>query len=114
MPEPPSERRRYTRFEIQTRAVLKGTDSASRDFFERTEVLSFDQRGARVRTRFLLNPGAEVELQLPTEQAPKKLRVVWQGEAGTLFAGMVGLELVDPNDSWDTATLRSQWEARET
>ena len=113
MPELPLERRRYTRFDIQTRAVLQGTDASSRDFFERTEVLSFDQRGARVRTRFLLNPGSEVELQLPTEKGPKRLRVVWQGETGTLFAGMVGLELVDPNDNWDTATLRSQWEARE-
>ena len=99
--------------DVQTRAVLQGTDSASREFFERTEAVSFDQRGARVRTRFLLTPGTEVELQLATEKEPKRLRVVWRGEPATLFAGMVGLELVDPSDNWNPATLRAQWDARE-
>ncbi len=99
--------------DVQTRVVLQGTDTTSRQFFERTEAVSFDQRGARVRTRFSLTPGTEVELQLSTEKNPKRLRVVWRGEPATLFAGMVGLELLDPSDNWSPATLRDQWDARE-
>lgn len=113
MVETPPDRRRFRRVTLQTSAVLKGTDTSSRDFFERTEIVSFDQRGARVRTRFLLAPGSEVEVQLATEKEPKRLRVVWRGEPETLFAGLVGLELADPNDTWDPSTLRAQWEVRE-
>ena len=107
------DRRRSQRLAVQIPAVLKGTDSASRDFFERTEIVSFDQRGAGVRTRFLLTPGTEVEVQLLTEKDLKRLRVVWRGEPDSLHAGLVGLELVDPDDTWSPATLRAQWEARE-
>jgi hypothetical protein len=113
MAQTPQDRRRSQRLTLQTAVVLKGTDAASRDFFERTEIVSFDQRGARVRTRFLLTPGSEVEVQLATEKEPKRLRVVWRGEPDTLFAGLVGLELTDPNDNWSPSTLRAQWEARE-
>ncbi len=98
---------------MQTPAGLSGFDASSRAFFDRAEIISFDQRGARVKTRFLLVTGSEVEVQLPTESAPKHLRVVWRGEPDTPFAGMVGLELADPNDSWSPATLRAQWDARE-
>jgi hypothetical protein len=98
---------------VQTPAVVRGKDIASREFFDRAEIVSFDQRGARLRTRFLLAEGAEVEVQLPTEAQPKRLRVVWKGEPDTPFAGLVGLEIVDPNDTWNPATLRAQWEARE-
>lgn len=113
MPLPAKDRRRSKRLTVQIPAVLTGTDSASRDFFERTEILSFDQRGARLRSRFLLTPGMEVEVQLATEKEPKRLRVVWRGEPGTLFAGLLGVELVDPSDNWSAATLRAQWEARD-
>ena len=113
MVETSQDRRRSKRLTLQTSVVLKGTDTASRDFFERTEIVSFDQRGAKVRTRFLLAPGSEVEIQLGTEKEPKRLRVVWRGEPETMFAGLVGLELLDPNDNWDPSTLRAQWEARE-
>lgn len=61
----------------------------------------------------MLVPGSEVEVQLATEPAPKRLRVVWRGEVDTPFAGMVGLELSDPNDNWSPDTLRAQWDARE-
>jgi PilZ domain len=113
MLKPAKERRRSQRLTVQTPVVLTGTDSESRDFFERTEIVSFDQRGARLRTRFLLTCGSEVEVQLATEKESKRLRVVWRGDPNTLFTGLVGLELVDPNDHWSPATLRAQWEARD-
>jgi hypothetical protein len=107
------DRRRSARLTVQTPAGLSGIDASSRAFFDRAEIISFDQRGARVKTRFLLVAGSEVEVQLATETGPKRLRVVWRGELDTPFAGMVGLELADPNDSWSPDTLRAQWEARE-
>jgi hypothetical protein len=113
MEDPSQDRRRFTRLMVHLAGVLTGTDMAGRGFFERTTVVSFDQRGARVRTRFSLAEGAAVELQLPTEKAPKRLRVVWSGEPEGLYAGMVGLELVDPDDTWSRGTLRAQWEGRE-
>ncbi len=113
MASPPLERRRNARLTVHLPVVLTGTDQSGRDFFERTSVLSFDPRGARVLTRFLLPEGAQVELQLPSEKAPKRLRVVWQGEPEGLFAGLMGLELMDPDDTWSSRTLSAQWEARE-
>jgi hypothetical protein len=113
MTEPSKDRRRFARLLVRLAAVLKGTDAEGRDFFERTAVISFDQRGARVETRFLLAEGALVELQLATEKAVKRLRVVWRGEPDSLYAGMLGLELVNPDDTWSAGTLRAQWEARE-
>lgn len=109
----PTDRRRSKRLPVQTPAVLKGKDASSRGFFDRAEIVSFDQRGARLRTRFLLAPGSEVEVQLATEAEPKRLRVVWRGDPETPFAGLVGLELVDTSDYWSPATLRAQWDARD-
>lgn len=108
-----TDRRRSQRLTVQTPAGLVGKDVTSREFFDRAEVISFDQRGARLRTRFLLAPGSEVEVQLATETEPKHLRVIWMGEPETPFAGLVGLELVDPADNWNPETLRTQWEARD-
>jgi hypothetical protein len=109
----PTDRRRSKRLAVQTPAVLRGKDASSREFFDRAEIVSFDQRGARLQTRFLLVPSSEVEVQLATEAEPKRLRVVWRGDPETPFEGLVGLELVDPNDNWSAATLRAQWDARE-
>jgi hypothetical protein len=109
----PADRRRSQRLSALTPAILRGKDASSREFFDRAEIVSFDQRGARLRTRFLLAVGAEVEVQLATEAQPKSLRVVWRGNPDTPFAGLVGLEIVNPNDTWSPATLRAQWELRD-
>jgi hypothetical protein len=109
----PTDRRRSKRLLVQTPAVLQGTDALGREFFDRAEIVSFDQRGARLKTRFLLAAGAEVEIKLSTEAQAKRLRVVWRGDPDTPFAGLAGLELADPSDTWSPATLRAQWEARE-
>jgi hypothetical protein len=109
----PTDRRRSKRLTVQTPAVLQGKDALGREFFDRAEIMSFDQRGARLKTRFLLAAGTEVDVQLATEVQPKRLRVVWRGDPETPFVGLVGLELADPNDTWSPATLRAQWEARD-
>lgn len=113
MAEPRKERRRSQRLPVQIPVVLQGTDASGRDFFDRTEIVSIDQRGARIRTRFHLKLGVEFEVQLPTEKETKRLRVVWQGEGESLHEGMVGGEFVDPNESWNLETLRAKWGARE-
>lgn len=113
MDSPRRDRRRSARFTVQTPAGLSGIDASSRAFFDRAEIVSFDQRGARIRSRFELVAGSEVEVQLPTERERKRLRVVWRGDPDTPFAGLVGLELSDPSDSWSPDTLRAQWDARE-
>ena len=113
MAEPPIDRRRFTRLMVYLTGVLTGTDKEGREVFERAAVVSVDQRGARVQTRVLLAEGSQVELQLATEKAPKRLRVVWRGEPDGLYAGMLGLELIDPDENWSAGTLRAQWDARE-
>jgi hypothetical protein len=89
--------------------VLRGTDAAGRDFFDRAEVVSIDERGGRARTRFLLKVGSEVTIQVPSEDKAKRLRVVWRGEAGSFYDGMIGLEFVEAEESWNLESLRARW-----
>lgn len=113
MPELPEHRRRFKRQPVQMPVLLKGTDAAGRPFFDRTEVVSLDQRGARMRTRFQLRTGSELEVELANDNETKRVRVVWRGEEGSLYEGLVGVEFVNPNDSWNLEALRAQWGARE-
>ena len=83
-----------------------------RHFFDRTEVISIDERGARVRSRFLLKAGAVVTVQLPTEEEAKTMRVVWSAEPGTFYEGMIGVEFVESTESWNLESLRARWGAR--
>ncbi len=108
----PHERRRHRRVPVQIPVIIRGTDSAGRLFFDRAQVVSIDDRGARAHTRFHLKTGAEVTVELPTDPNPKLMRVVWSGEVESFYDGMVGLELADPNDSWNLESLRVLWGAR--
>ncbi len=103
----PSDRRRSPRHETRIQVVVRSTDEEGRDFFDRSEVVSLDQHGARLRTRFRLKVGTVIELQLPGGGGTKRLRVVWRGDAGSFEAGFVGVEFADPNDSWDNEMLRN-------
>ena len=89
--------------------VLRGTDATGRDFFDRAEVVSIDERGGRAHTRFLLKVGAEVTIQVPSEDKAKRLRVVWRGEADSFYDGMIGLEFVEADESWNLESLRARW-----
>ncbi len=97
---------------VQIPVVLRGKDSSGRDFFDRTEVVSIDERGARVQARFLLDVGAEVSIELAGEKSLKRMRVVWRGEADGFYAGMLGLEFANPQDTWDVENLKVRWGAR--
>ena len=97
---------------VQIPVVLRGKDSAGRDFFDRAEVVSIDERGARAHSRFLLNIGAEVTIELPGEKDLKRMRVVWRGEADSFYAGVVGLEFADQQETWDLENLKVRWGAR--
>jgi hypothetical protein len=92
--------------------VLRGADNVGRVFFDRAQVVSIDERGARVHTRFHLKQGSEVTVELPGEENHKRLRVVWSGEVDSFYDGVVGLEFVAPDDSWNMENLRSRWGAR--
>ena len=89
--------------------ILRGTDTAGRDFFDRAEVVSVDERGGRARTRFLLKVGAEVTIQVPSEDKTKRMRVIWQGEAGSFQEAMIGLEFVEAVEAWNLESLRARW-----
>jgi len=108
MLERPSDRRRSPRHDTQIEVVLRSTDEAGRDFFDRSEIISIDQHGARLRTRFRLRIGTEFEVQLPGEPGPKRLRVIWRGDAGSFEVGLMGAEFVNPDDGWSAATLSAQ------
>ncbi len=108
MAKRPVDRRRSRRQEVRIEVVLRSTDEKGRDFFDRSEIISVDRHGARLRTRFRLKVGTEFELQLPGEDKTKRLRVVWRGDAGSFEAGLVGAEFVSPDDSWDDKTLPPQ------
>ena len=107
MPGRPGDRRRSERHDVRVQVVMRSTDEEGRDFFDRSEIISVDQNGARLRTRFRLKVGSEFELQLPDTNATKRLRVVWRGDKGSFEAGLVGAEFVDPNDSWDDKILQA-------
>jgi hypothetical protein len=97
---------------MQMPVILKGTDAAGREFFDRGEIVSIDERGARAHTRFHLQVGSEVTVELPADDRPRRMRVVWSGEVASFYDGMVGLEFVDANDSWNLESLRIRWGAR--
>lgn len=105
----PTERRRSRRQLVDIPATIRGVDSAGRSFFERTKVVLVDEHGARLRTGFGLGINAEMELIVPDESKWRRLRVIWVGSAGSLEEGMVGLEFVDKNESWDLHDLRDRW-----
>jgi hypothetical protein len=106
MPSGPQDRRRTIREPVQLEAVLRGRDAGGRAFFDRGEVVSVDRFGARVRTRFRLELGGQIELEIPTEPNPRAMRVVWRGDGGSFYDGMVGLEFADPEESWSETTLK--------
>lgn len=112
MTEPPDERRRNRRLPVQIPVILRGKDSAGRDFFDRAEVVSIDERGARAHTRFLLNVGAEITIELPGEETLKRMRVVWRGEADGFYAGVIGLDFAEVEESWNLESLKVRWGAR--
>ena len=106
------ERRTHRRVPVQIPVIVRGTDSGGRRFFDRAQMVSLDERGARVHTRFHLKEGSEVVVEMPTDDSHKQMRVAWSGEAGGFYDGMVGLELVNSDDAWDVEILRVQWGAR--
>lgn len=97
---------------VRIPVVLRGKDSSGREFFDRAQIVSIDDRGARAHTRFHLKEGAEVTIELPADENRKLMRVVWSGESGSFYDGMLGLELADPGDSWNPESLRLRWGAR--
>ena len=108
MARPAGDRRRSKRLLVQMPVVLQGTDATGRDFFDRAEVVSIDEHGARLRTRFRLRVGSDVQLTLPTEPEAKSMRVVWRGESGSFYEGTAGVEFSLPNECWTPETLRAR------
>lgn len=107
------ERRTHGRVPVQLPVIVRGTDSGGRGFFDRAQIVSLDARGARLHTRFHLKEGSQVIVEMPApDDSHKPMRVVWSGEAGGFYDGVVGLELVTPEDVWDVEALRIQWGAR--
>jgi hypothetical protein len=49
---------------------------------------------------------------LPADDRPRLMRVVWSGEPESFYDGMIGLEFVDADDSWNLESLRIRWGAR--
>ena len=112
MSQHPNEVRRDRRLPVQMPVVLRGTDIAGRVFFDRAEIVSIDERGARAHTRFHLPEGSEVTVELPADDRQRRMRVVWSGEAESFYDGMIGLEFVDASESWNLESLRIRWGAR--
>jgi len=104
------ERRRSERLSTRIPAILLGIDAAGREFFDRSEIVSLDSHGARMHTRFPIRPGTILEVRLTNELVTKRLRAVWQGEAGSLYEWLIGLEFEDPNEAWNLPMLRARWE----
>lgn len=93
---------------MQTPAALRGKDTAGRVFFDRAEAISIDSFGARIRTRFRLKVGSMVGVDLPTEEGQKQMRVVWSGEEGSVYEGIIGLEFADTEEGWSPSTFRAR------
>ncbi len=81
-------------------------------FFDRAQIVSIDDGGARVHTRFHLKPGSDVTVEIPGDETQKTFRVIWSGDPGGFFDGMVGLEFADHHDSWEVESLKVRWTAR--
>jgi len=106
------ERRQSDRHPVLIPVILRGNDGQGRDFFDRASIVSIDERGARVHTRFHLKPGNLVTVELPGEGRMRQFRVAWGGDRESFYDGMVGIEFIDPENSWDVESLRTRWAAR--
>lgn len=102
------ERRRSRRYFVQIPVILRAIDTAGRDFFERTTIISVDQHGARIRTPFALSTGDKVEVQLLNEKEPRRFHVVWFGGLASPEERTVGLEFIDVKESWNLEALRGR------
>jgi hypothetical protein len=109
-----TERRHSGRLPVQIPIVLRGKDDAGREFFDRAQIVSIDDRGARIHTRFGLTPGSEVTVELPGDEIQKRFRVSWSGEPEGFYDGMAGLEFADDHDAWTVESLKVRWEHRNT
>ena len=107
-----NERRHSGRIPVHIPIVLRGTDGAGRVFFDRAQIVSIDDGGARVHTRFHLQPGSEVTVEIPGDETQKTFRVIWSGTPASFYDGMVGLEFTDHRDSWQVESLKVRWTAR--
>lgn len=107
-----NERRHSGRIPVQIPIVLRGKDGAGRVFFDRAQIVLIDDDGARVHTRFHLEPGKDVTVELPGDETRKVFRVIWSGAPGSFYDGMVGLEFADHRDGWQVESLRVIWAAR--
>jgi hypothetical protein len=107
-----SERRQSGRIPVQIPIVLRGTDGGGRIFFDRAQIVSIDDGGARVHTRFHLQAGSDVTVEIPGDETQKLFRVIWSGDPGSFYDGMVGLEFADHRDSWEVESLKVRWTAR--
>ena len=59
-----NERRHSNRHPILIPIILRGKDCQGREFFDRASIVSIDERGVRVHTRFHLKPGILVTVEL--------------------------------------------------
>jgi len=107
-----NERRHSGRVPVQIPIILRGKDGAGRIFFDRAQIVLIDDTGARVHTRFYLQPGVDVTVEIPGDETRKLFRDVWSGERDSFYDGMVGLEFVDPRDGWQVDSLKVIWAAR--
>ena len=83
-----------------------------RVFFDRAQIVSIDDGGARVHTRFHLESGSSVTVELSGDDTRKQFRVAWSGDPDGFYDGMVGLEFIDKQDGWQVESLRVRWAAR--
>ena len=107
-----NERRHSNRHPILIPIILRGKDCQGREFFDRASIVSIDERGVRVHTRFHLKPGSFVTVELPADGGLNHFRVAWSGNPESFYDGMVGLEFIDPENSWDVEFMRTRWAAR--
>ena len=103
-----NDRRRSRRLPAQIPIVIKGTDARGRTFFDRGAIILVDAHGARMRARFQLKVGAEIQVQLPNEETLSRMRVAWRGDVASFEEGLVGAELADTNETWDAEALAAR------
>lgn len=86
--------RRSTRVRVRIPVIMTGVLPDGAPFTEETYVVSVSKFGAKLKSRYPLEPGMEVRLRSKARPEDALFHVVWSGREGTLSAGEVGIQYV--------------------
>jgi len=95
--------RRSKRVQVRIPVVVTGTLPGGEPFTEETCVVTVSKFGARLKTRYPLNPGTEIRVRPAAGTLDAIFKVVWSEGSGMGGSGEVGIQCVKHSNLFGVA-----------